>query len=114
MFLLLLACHYADLKNSDDKNDDEFIPDEIELYEEDLEFEVAALDRDIVKINYISPSANPQSFDSSMGLSWSDQPPNIDDLNEFLFEETILGATDVDLTEIDIFNTIFTENILNQ
>jgi len=97
----------------EDEDDVAYVPDEVDLPDEN-EFEVIALEHDIVKIQHILPSINQQSFDASQGEPWTDQPPNIEILNEFEFQDQVLPETDVNLSELDIFNTIFIEEILNK
>lgn len=121
LITLLYQIYCADLDDSlgiedddvEDEDDVAYVPDEVDLPDEN-EFEVIALEHDIVKIQHILPSINQQSFDASQGEPWTDQPPNIEILNEFEFQDQVLPETDVNLSELDIFNTIFIEEILNK
>lgn len=119
IFLIILLLPYctsiSDWEEDDEDVDNEYFPDEID--DDNIELELAAdvADENIVKINYIPPATTPKTYIASSGEPWTEQSPDMNTINEFQFEfHNSLMETNVDLSEKDVFDTLFTENIINK
>ena len=120
LFCCSILCHDDGIdwetfdENDIDEKDPEYIPDEIEDDDDyELEYETQIAEKDVVKITHVI-SEIAQTYQSKDGGPWSEDPPIVSDLNEFVFEPVQLMETDVELGEKDIFDTIFTDQIYNK